>query len=159
MPQLIEEIDRIARQKQRDVLFIECYNPNTIKEKIRNYRQQCQDDNIEPDENLIMSWSLSFLDWENNTQRQALVQWLDEEGIPWRRCAPFSDGELLSGYIGTIYVDIPFDKTLPAYQKLEAYLENPDGSMKFSDLSFYVLSLEYAMQYAYRDDPGYYDDW
>lgn len=44
---------------------------------------------------------------------------------------------------------------MPAYQALEAFLENPDGSMRIPGTAFWLLSLDLAMKNVEHDEPGY----
>jgi hypothetical protein len=53
MPQIIHAIDEIARAKKRDVIFVQFHNFNT-----------------------------GFVaDYRTNPSRQAIISWLDEQGI------------------------------------------------------------------------------
>jgi hypothetical protein len=128
MPQLIQYLDKIAREKQRDVLCLSFFNSS-------------------------MSLDDMLMDFEQYKPFVDMTAWLDANGIQWQPCA------LPSGIAssGRIYVDVPFDENDPVYQKLAGHLENPDGSMKIEGVTFYYMSLEDAMKYAYQDEPGYWD--
>lgn len=132
MPMLIEHIDKIARDKQRDVLVV-IFGKN-------------------PDE---------FFDaeWEEFQIRQQIIEWLEAEGIAWRMCGHFANERLMCGYRGQIYIDVPFDRNNPTYLKVEAYLETPDGSPRYQDATFCYVTLKAAMKNAHHDEPGFWDRW
>ncbi len=133
MPQLIEHIDAIARQKQRAVLYLE-FHPESF-EAWQNY------------------------DYERDTMRTAVLDWLDEHAVPWQPCGPFADVRMLAPYLGQVYIDIPYDESLSAYCTVRDYLEWPDGSMRQPGVRFYAMPLEYAMRNAAHDAPGYWEQW
>lgn len=41
-----------------------------------------------------------------------------------------------------IFIDVPYDTALPIYQELEAYLENPDGTLWLPCVNFFYVGLE-----------------
>ncbi|MDQ5911506.1 MAG: hypothetical protein QG599_3604 [Pseudomonadota bacterium] len=134
MPMLIELIDKIARDKQRDVLYlIFCEDSSSC-------------DHLKP------------IDYENCEIRNTLIQWFSDNNITAYPCGPFvRESIMIGGYHGQLYIDIPFDKSNLDYQKVEQLLENEDGSMKFPQVLFAYLSLELAMVNAYQDDPAYWE--
>ena len=151
MPQLIQTIDRIARIQQRDVLFLSFYD-RALKERLNNVpeeerldaQQQWQDHRSEA--------------WETMPIRQQIIDWLDTKGIVWQPCGPFAPGwVIMGGYVGDIYLDVPYDKNLPLYQGLEAYLQYPDDTMRFENVMFFCLTLEDAMVNAKQDEPEFFD--
>lgn len=127
MPQLIQYLDKIAREKQRSVLML-----NFI------------------DYSMTLFEVLDF-DFEQYEPFVEITAWLDENGIKWQPCTLQSNMVLT----GRIYVDVPFDENDPVYQKLAGHLENPVGSMKIEGVAFYYMPLDKAMEYAYQDEPGY----
>jgi hypothetical protein len=129
MPQLIEHIDAIARQKQRDVLTVEFHNFET--DYTANYRF--------------------------NPARKIIIDWLDANGIGYEECGAYANEERIDRYRGQIYIDVPFEVNDPVYQKLEAFLENLDGTMKFDTAWFRGYRLEYCMKNAHHDVPGFWD--
>lgn len=156
MPQLVQYIDAIAREKQRGVLFIQFRlaksgtdnnKDNTVLRALYgNYFNN-------------MRALFSECDYENDERRTEVLQWLDAHGIPWQKCAPLMDFSLCR-YMGDVYLDIPYDEQNEQYQLVCEYLENPDGSMRDERVTWYYLPLERAMQNAYQDEPGYWDeDW
>lgn len=62
-------------------------------------------------------------------------------------------------YRGQIYVDVPYDDSLPEYRKLADFLENPDGSARLPNAIFCYLPLEKAMENAHHDEPGFWEKW
>lgn len=138
MPMLIEHIDAIARQKQRDVLYVG-FHPDA--------------DEVNADD-----WG-SEIDWKNSSVRQSLCQWLTEQGIAWQICAGVADECSMVGYQGQLYIDVPFDEANAQYQQVREYLENPDGSMRYPTATFYYLPLAMAMENAHHDEPGFWEKW
>ncbi len=67
----------------------------------------------------------------------------------------------MEGYFGQLYIDVPYDRNNPDYQKLEAMLENADGTSKTPGVIFCYLPLKDAIKNAHHDAPGYWDnkDW
>lgn len=63
----------------------------------------------------------------------------------------------MGGYVGDIYLDIPYDKDLPLYQELESYLQYPDNRMRFDNVMFFYLPLEIPMKNAAHDTDDYLD--
>ena len=152
MTQLIQTIDRIARIQQRDVLFLSFYD-RALKERLDNVpkeerfdaQQQWRDHRSEA--------------WATLPIRQQIIDWLDAKGIAWQPCAQFAPGwVIMEGYVGDIYLDVPYDKDLPLYQELEAYLQYPDDTMRFENVMFFCLTLEQAMVNAEQVAPGFFDD-
>jgi hypothetical protein len=139
MPLLIEHIDAIARQKQRDVLFLRFSDPAG---------QALDDDGL-----------FSSFDWETSAGRQAVIKWLDENQVAWHPCGDFAATNSMCSYAGQLYIDVPFDEADPIYQKVLAYLENPDGSMRLPGVLFYALQLHIAMKNAHHDEPGFWERW
>jgi len=133
MPGLIAHIDAIARKKQREVLYLE-FHPQPRAEW-RNYR------------------------YEDDVTRTAILAWLDANHIPWTRCGPFADRRVMAPWLGQVYLDVPYDETLPEYRVLRDYLEHPDGSMRHEGVRFYALPLDLAMENAEHDEPGFWERW
>jgi hypothetical protein len=130
MPQLIEHIDAIARQRQRDVLFLRFCTPED-----------------------------AHFDYEGMESRKRILQFFERESIPWQQCADVASVNSMSSYAGQIFIDVRFDESDPLYQKVQAFIEHPDGTVRFSDVNFYVVGLEYAMKNAHHDEPGFWEKW
>ena len=56
-----------------------------------------------------------------------------------------------------LYIDVPYDRNNPLYQKVEGYLENPDGTMRLPSVKFWLFPLALAMKNAHHDDLHYWD--
>lgn len=139
MPQIIQLIDQIAREKQRDVLYLE-FNPK-------------------PSEDDFFGDSNERYSFEHDPVRKKILNDLTEMGVSWRPCGHIANENYMASYCGQIYLDVPFDKELSLYQKLEQYLEYPDGSMRFENVRFYALPLSVAMKNAHHDEAGFWEKW
>jgi hypothetical protein len=137
MPMLIEHIDAIARKKGRDVLFLD-------------FPQKKIDDEID----LFVD-----ADWDNLPVRLQVIAWLDKNKIEWSECGHFANENIMCGYRGRIYIDVPFDTENSVFQKLSSYFETQDGVMKIGGVVFCYLPLDVAMQNAHHDEPGFWDRW
>lgn len=133
MPALIEHIDAIARKKGREVLYLE-FHPQPFAEW-RAYR------------------------YEEDQVRSAVLAWLDAHGVPWTRCGPYANPARMAPYLGQVYLDVPYDDALPEYCRLRDYLEHPDGTMRHPGVRFYAMPLDYAMENAAHDEPGFWQRW
>lgn len=133
MPALIDHIDAIARQKGRPALYLE-FHPQAAAER-RSY------------------------DYQQDPVREQVLAWLDANGVPWRPCGPLANPSVMASWLGQVYLDLPWDETLPAYQVLRDYLELPDGSMRHAGVRFYAMPLALAMENAEHDEPGYWQRW
>lgn len=132
MPQLIKHIDAIARAEGRDALCIR------------------------------FPALLSFengLDYENLPIRMQIIEWLESAGVSWQPCAEWASENSMVCYLGSIYIDVPYDEDNPIYQKVRDYLENQDGTMRFEDAQFCCVLLTYAMKNAHHDEPGFWERW
>jgi hypothetical protein len=130
MPYEIEHIDAIARAKKRDVLYIDFH---------KNIRDQ--------------------VNWKSLPLRQQIIDWFDANAIEWRPCAHAGSTQIMMSYKGQIYIDLAFNETDPRYQKVCAYLENPDGTMAFDGATFRYYPLSLAMENAHHDEPGFWEKW
>jgi len=140
MTRILKTLDQIAREKQRNVLFVTFH-----KEDINIFDDE-GDDEIDLDD-----------DYEQCDKRKAFIQLLDENHISFQECFGFEPGVMSMSYLGQIYLDVPFDESNPQYQLINQYVENPDGSLKDPDVALYCLSLEMAMEYKHLDDPEYWN--
>ncbi|MFL9906761.1 hypothetical protein [Paraburkholderia sp. RL17-337-BIB-A] len=131
MPALLEHIDAIARKLQRDVLYLAF---------VRGSRP-------------------FYENYESLDSRKRILQWFDDESIPWRECGRYASETTMRSYAGKVFIDVPFDETNPQYQKVQAFLEHSAGSMRFDDVKFYVVPLQDAMKNAHHDEPGFWERW
>ncbi|UEM07119.1 hypothetical protein JL101_029415 (plasmid) [Skermanella rosea] len=120
MPQIIQHIDRIARQKQRDVLMIVFGIDDNINEE--------------------------FIDYYETDIWSSITAWLDEQKFLWVPCAGFALENSMDSCSGQIYVDIPYDEQNADYRKLKEYFEKPDGTMRMLGVSLRYLPLSVAMR-------------
>lgn len=148
MPMLIEHIDAIARQKQRGVLYLEFHSPVSESEDGEEEQSMFKDKR-----------KMLDVEWETLPIRQKIIDWLDEQGINWKSCGHIANTCLMMRYCGQIYIDLPYDTSLPDYQELEKFFEFPDGKMRFPEVTFCYLALEIAMVNAAHDEPGFWERW
>jgi hypothetical protein len=130
MPMTIEHIDKIARDKQRDVLFI------TFDKKV-----------------------YPSYEYEEYEARQNLIKWFEENDIPYKLCGHYASECGWESYRGQLYIDVPMDEDNPKFQLLNNHLEYEDGTMKIKGVLYMYLSLEIAMKNAHHDEPGFWDKW
>ena len=138
MPMIIEHIDAIARQKQRDVLYLTFGSKKSADFDL---------------------WDGSSDNWEQNPMRKTVCQWLTEHYIAWQPCGSVANENMMCSYHGQIYLDVPYDENDPQYVLVRDYLENPDGSMRFETVNFWYLPLVKAMENAHHDEPGFWEKW
>ncbi|HCL58867.1 MAG TPA: hypothetical protein DHW80_03635 [Acinetobacter sp.] len=117
MPQHMQHIDAIAREKDRDVLFVH----------FENYEHE----NADAD-----SYHL----------RQNLIEWLKQRQINFAPCMGIEQPGVIESYSGDLYIDVPFDEAHPIYQMVSEHLEDAEGEMKIPGVLFFVLSLETALE-------------
>ena len=130
MPQTIQHIDAIARQKNRAVLFLHFHK-----------------------------YSDQRIDWTNLPIRKAIIAWFDENEIAWLPCGDYANENVMLPYLGQIYIDIPFVESDENYQKLRDYLEYPDGKIRFEGVHFSYTTPEAAMKNVHHDEPGFWEKW
>lgn len=128
MPQHIQYIDKICREKQRDVLYL-TFNKD----------------------------SFSTTDWSSWHSRQDIIDWLNKNHMNHTPCGDVANEYGFSSYKGQIYIDVPFDESDPDFIKLSRFLEHPDGSCKFEGVTFCYLPLEHAMKNQHHDEPSYWE--
>lgn len=128
MPQLIDHIDKIAREKGRDVLYI------IFDRKIF--------DNYEWDE-----WPI----------RKETIKWFEENNIKTIECMGVASENGFESYRGQLYIDVLYDENVPEYIKVRDYLENKDGSMRIPGVLFCYLPLEHALRNKHHDEPGFWE--
>lgn len=129
MPQIIQHIDAIARQKQRDVLLIEFHDGSPK----------------------------SMLDYASSPVRNFILDWFDANDIPYCECGDFADENQPDRYRGQIYIDVPYDEADPAFQKVRAFLAAPENDNRFKGAGFCFLPLARAIKNAHHDAPGFWE--
>lgn len=135
MLQILEHIDKIARDKKRDVLFV-TFDQHLNESDAMNY----------------------FLyDYEQDQVRKEFIIWLDGNNIPYQECGPIVSENGWESYRGQVYIDIPMDEQNLKYQFLNEHFENEDGSMKIESIGYSHLSYKVAMKNAHHDEPGFWD--
>ncbi len=135
----IEHIDAIARAKNRDVVFI-TFTPSVSGRQRPKGR-------------------IASLRWEENPVRTQITKWLEANNIAWMPCADVADIDRYEAYAGQIYVDLPFDESLPAFQNLSKYMETPEGTSRFKDVRLCCCPLDISMKNAHHDAPGFWTKW
>jgi hypothetical protein len=150
MPQIIEYIDAIARKKQRDVLYVTFTPKNTSI--FFDLITGCDDD-------VNANYECNSYNWEEGPIRERVCNWLTEHNITWQECGYFASENGWCSYEGQIYLDVPYDENDLKYQLVRDFLENPDGSMRFESVTFWLVSLERAMENKHHDEPGFWKKW
>ena len=134
---IIEHIDKIARDKKRDVLYI-VFNAPQENNDIENY--------------------FSY-DYETDTTRIDFIKWLNDNKIPFEECGPIASENGWESYRGQLYIDIPMDENDVRYLTLNNHLEYENGDMKIDGIMYYHVPLKIAMKNAHHDEPGFWDKW
>lgn len=130
MPRILKHIDQIAREKERDVLFI-------------NF-----DNEIYPDN-----------DYKKWTSRTQLIDWFRKNQIDYIECFNVANENCMESYRGDIYIDVYYDENDPTYIKVKDYLEDSDGNPCILGVLFYLLPLEIAMKNKHHDEPDFWEKW
>jgi len=139
MPFHIKHIDKIAREKKRDVLFLE-FHPR---------HEHCYE----------LAFSDPPYDYVLDKNRSGIISWLNEHQIKWESCAEYANENLITSYMGQIYIDVPYDEKDSQYCSLRGFLENPDGSIRINGIRFNLLTFEHAMKNIDFDLPGFRHGW
>lgn len=117
MPQLLRTIDEIAREKQRDVLFVQFHN-----------------------------FSTGFVaDYRSNPSRQDIISWLDKQHIPYVPCGGFDSGCIVEGYDGELYIDVAIDADDANFFKLSAWFAGEAGERRYENAWLFYLPLSVAL--------------
>lgn len=148
---LIEHIDKIAREKKRDVIYI------AFQEDLFSNLENFDIEGF--DQGDIDEGEFELVDSELASQvRESLLAWFQENGIAVIPCRPFAGESELESYQGHLYIDLPFDRSNKEYLKFEKYLADKSGTMKPPGVKFFYLTLEEAMKNAHHDEPGYWEE-
>lgn len=138
MVMVIQHIDAIARQKQRDVLYLEFHPHGTEPDGMRK---------------------ALYYNYDADPVRLRILEGLDALGVPWMICGEYANVNRLPSYHGQVYLDVPHDEGNELYCRLRDFLEHPDGSIKHQGVRFHGLYLEQAMKNAEHDSPGFWERW
>ena len=137
MPQILKSIDQLGREKKRDVLYVFFANP---QEK-------------------------SYI--KDHPRRPEVIDFLEKNQIPYEKCYPYWHKDWIQiPYYGHLYIDIPFEKSLPKYQLLEDYFEMQildkngqlENIMKDPEVIFACLPYSDSLENAFMDEEGYDDN-
>ena len=138
MPIAVKHIDKIARKKNRDVLYIAFNKPKKEDDSLQEY------------------YAYEF---ENDPVRDEFIKWLDENNIPYEMCGPIAREDGWEKYMGQLYIDIPMDENDKRYVKLNEHLEDKEGNMKINGIYYHYVPVEIAMKNTHHDKPGFWDKW
>jgi hypothetical protein len=117
MPQLIRTIDEIAREKHRDVIFVQFHN-----------------------------FSTGFVaDYRTNPSREEVISWLDEQRIAYIPCGGFDSGGIVEGYDGELYIDVAIDADDENFFKLSERFLGADGTRRYENAWLFFLPLTVAL--------------
>jgi len=141
MVMLVEHIDKIARSKARDVLYLRFANPALSPDAVGRLDLPRR------------------LDWESHVSRQSIVRWLDANAVPWCPCGPVATTDAVCDYQGQIFIDMPFEPGSTGFRTLSDFLETPTGESKWPGVRFCVLPLIVAVKNAGHDEPGFWERW
>jgi len=130
MPQILKHIDKIAREKNRDVIFID------FNRKI------------------FPSYKYSEYD-----ERNKLLEWLKNNNIPYSKCGPIASEEGWESYRGQLYLDVPIDDKNDKYQLICDHMDDQDGLFKIPGVESWIFPLEVALKNKHHDEPGFWDRW
>jgi len=130
MPKALEHIDKITRDKKRDVIFISFSH------------------------DVFPSY-----DWENYDKRNEIIQWLDDNKIPYYECGPVASESGWEAYRGQLYIDLEIDENNEQYQLICEHLDAEDGTFKIEGVEFWIFPLKIAMKNAHHDEPGFWEKW
>ena len=126
MPQILRHIELIAQEKQRTVLLIR-FGPKRKQGELPSS---------------INAWPASM-----KAKRDHLVVWLGENALGYEECFPAVALDCIEfPYDGTLYVDLVFDVTNPAYQTFISRLENADGTPRDPEVVCFYMTLEQALK-------------
>jgi hypothetical protein len=142
MTMTIQHIDALAREKRRDVAYIEFRRPAARQRRVDAW----------DDDKLVTQW-------KDLASRRKIVQWLDAQAIGYQPCAEFADEGRMLSYRGQLYIDLPVDASSPAFQALTLFLEKPDGRARLAGVKFLRCTLAQAMTNAAHDEPGFWERW
>ena len=128
MPQILEHIDKIARDKKRDVIYI-----SFAREIFPSYNYKEYD------------------------ERKKLLEWLENNNIPYSLCGPLASENGWESYRGQLYLDVPIDDESEEYKLICAHMDSPDGSFRIPGVESWIFPLKVALENKHHDEPGFWD--
>lgn len=151
---LIENIDRIARIKQRDVLYLTF---DTVKNTRLNKKKYSKEMSFFRLQDEIQIYDNPY----DNPNRQIIIDWLDRNDIEFQACADIASTCGWESYRGQIYIDVPYDISNETYQKIQNFLQDDKKGWcrNFNAVRFFYLPLNVAMRNAYHDELGFWEKW
>lgn len=119
-------IDKIARQRGEDVLFLEF---------------------------LTINQEQTFEDFAQFKHRDATITWLYDMGIPFEECLPMGDGEnWKGGYLGHVYFpSVRMSEDDGMFKAMQEHFEKADGTPRIKGVIFYYLPLADANKNSHVD--------
>jgi hypothetical protein len=129
MPQHIQYIDKICREKNRDVLYLK-------------FDRQ----------------AFNTPDWNYWQSRKIIIEWLEKNYINHFPCGDVANENFFPSYNGQIYIDVPYDENDANYQKLRNYLEDINGHCKIEGVIFCYLPYEHAMKNKHHDEVDFCEE-
>lgn len=137
MPVLIKHIDAIARQKNRDVIYVRFDSIKTL--------------------DFLFSGEEELWFYENLKQRKILIRWFKYHNIKWEPCADFASENIMNAYCGQIYIDIEYNEYESIYQKFDNFITKLH--YKYKNVYCYLVKIEDALKNSEHDRPGFWEDW
>jgi hypothetical protein len=139
----MKHIDKIAREKNRDVLFV------SFEPEVRKAPYYAAPNHV----------YYGDTSWESDTNRAEFIHWLEERYVGYEPVAHFACESGFRAYNGCIYVDVPFDESDRRYEMVRHHLEHGDGQPRNPRVKFWVCALEDALKNAHHDEPGFWENW
>jgi hypothetical protein len=131
---ILRTIEQIARDKQRDVVYVTFSGYNG-------------------------DWRHPVPYWVSKEHpRHKITEWLIHNDVDWEDCHEFHIPEAHETYHGHFYIDIIHDKNDPTFQKLVSFLEDENGKVKpeFGEgTKFCLLPISVVLINNFYDELGY----
>jgi hypothetical protein len=164
MPNVLEHIDAIARQQQRDVFYIRFPEPpkpagvllieDLDEEPVEwdGFDGEIPEEDIEAensDANALETFAFPEV-------RHQVLTWLTANGIAYEYCfGPASDSGF-GRWAGEVFVvDALHEEGNPVLQAVNDYLHAPNNEEHFPGVALHLMRLTTAMENAYMDEPEY----
>lgn len=128
---LIQNMAEISKNKKRDVLYAKFDCPQK------------------------RGRSEGVCSWEDYKPRIDFIQWLQRNEIASTIAMFYYPGEIEKPYDGSIYIDVPVDKSNEKSKKLLSYAEHEDGSSCLPGVRLWVVNHEYALRVCKESEKFY----